>query len=156
MSRTYRNRAYITWHNLMSRSERPGYEGVTICDEWMEFETFEIWYEENYIEGYDLDKDLKSPGNTHYSPENCLFIPGTLNRKLAKLDCCGIYFHSGSGSWRAQGLGSSGNRGVIKQSKNLDECLKAYSIHLKHRLSRLADEYPEYAIYISGLLEYVV
>lgn len=155
MPRTYKNRAYRIWHNLMSRANCPGYEGITICDEWKDFGTFEVWYNSNYIKGHDLDKDLKSPGNKHYSPGTCLFIPSTLNRRLAKLNCCGVYFHVTKGSWRAQGITASGRRGVIKQSRDREVCLQAYQEHLESRIDLLISEYPEYSNYLIKILEYV-
>ena len=52
---------------------------VTVAEEWLTFSTFASWYKANFVEGYQLDKDLKVKGNTLYSPDTCLFIPTEVN-----------------------------------------------------------------------------
>ena len=59
-----------------------GAKGVTICDEWKLYSNFKKWYDENYIEGYHLDKDIG--GNKIYSPDNCTFIKQSLNTRIAR------------------------------------------------------------------------
>lgn len=34
------------------------YRGVTICEEWMDFECFFEWFKNNYIDGFQIDKDI--------------------------------------------------------------------------------------------------
>jgi hypothetical protein len=78
---------YQKWVNMIKRcycekavSKNKTYDGCTVCDEWLLFSNFSAWYELNYIDGYDLDKDLKYKGNKVYSTGTCLFIPSTLNK----------------------------------------------------------------------------
>ena len=52
----------------------PTYIGCTVCIEWNNFQNFAGWFNENYIEGYDLDKDIKVNGNKVYSPVTCLIV----------------------------------------------------------------------------------
>lgn len=40
------------------------------------------WFEENYVEGYALDKDLLSRGAKVYSAETCCYIPPEINSAL--------------------------------------------------------------------------
>lgn len=49
-----------------------GEKGVTICEEWHYYSNFKKWFDENYIDGYEVDKDIK--GGNIYSPENCIFV----------------------------------------------------------------------------------
>ena len=51
----------------------------------MDFQNFAKWAEENFIEGYELDKDLLVPGNKKYSPETCVYIPQRLNSFLTNI-----------------------------------------------------------------------
>ena len=54
-----------------------GARGVTVCDEWHNFQNFAKWYEDNYPKDgrkYDLDKDRLSVGIKVYSPETCCFL----------------------------------------------------------------------------------
>lgn len=80
-------KAYQTWIDMLKRCYRPGkndasYAGVTVCKEWLNFQTFCTWHLDNYVEGYELDKDLKHKGSQIYSPENCMYLPATLNKAL--------------------------------------------------------------------------
>lgn len=86
-----KNKAYITWHNMLKRcyceeslKKHPTYYGCSVCDEWKCFANFEEWFDENYIEGYCLDKDILVKGNKIYSPSTCVFIPNEINCLLTK------------------------------------------------------------------------
>lgn len=80
---------YRCWENMMSRCYYPqasryeayGGKGVTVCEEWLNFQNFAEWFEDNYQEGFDLDKDILGDG-TEYSPDVCRFIPQSLNKAL--------------------------------------------------------------------------
>lgn len=60
-----------------------GGQGVTVCDEWLKFNSFYDWYIENYYEVGDermcIDKDIINPNSLEYSPENCLIVPFRIN-----------------------------------------------------------------------------
>jgi hypothetical protein len=43
-----------------------------------------MWFDEHYIERYDLDKDILIRGNKVYSPETCCFVPHKLNCTINK------------------------------------------------------------------------
>lgn len=79
--------AYQKWRAMLSRcygNKKPKtYENCTVCDEWLNFQNFAQWIEDNYytIEGerIELDKDILVKGNKIYSPNTCLLIPKKLN-----------------------------------------------------------------------------
>lgn len=77
--------SYLRWgammHRCYSSSENrdPSYLGCTVCEEWHSYERFRIWFSENYVDGYALDKDLLIPGNKVYSPQTCCFLPPEIN-----------------------------------------------------------------------------
>lgn len=83
-------KVYSAWRNILMRCCRPDYQaknptyiGCTVCDEWIDFQAFAKWFEENYPkdgETYRLDKDLKFIGNKVYSPETCLFVSSVVNK----------------------------------------------------------------------------
>ena len=54
-------------------------KGITMCSEWLNFEVFKIWMENQEWEGKDIDKDLLISGNKIYSPETCVFIDRNIN-----------------------------------------------------------------------------
>lgn len=90
-------RAYSIWSTMLKRSydqdlqeTNPTYAGVTVCDEWHNFQNFAKWYYENpfsrlvdnYDRSYHLDKDILVKGNKVYSPKMCCFIPQELNKLI--------------------------------------------------------------------------
>lgn len=77
---------YSTWIQLLRRcydekyqEKQPTYKDVVVCEEWHNFQNFAKWFEENYIEGFHLDKDILFKGNKIYSPETCAFVPQEIN-----------------------------------------------------------------------------
>ena len=79
-------KSYLLWRAMMRRCydeefllKHPTYRGCCVCDEWKTFSKFFSWFKENYVEGYDLDKDLLTKGNKVYSPNTCCFVPHELN-----------------------------------------------------------------------------
>lgn len=81
--------AYSTWYHMLERcfdqswkKKKPSYNDVTCCDEWLLFSNFLVWFNNNYINTYVLDKDLITRGNKIYSPTTSLFIPVEVNSFL--------------------------------------------------------------------------
>jgi hypothetical protein len=82
-------KAYSTWYNMIRRCYPPQnqirnytYIGCTVCDEWLVFSNFKKWHDENYREGFHLDKDILIEDNKVYSPDTCVFVPQYLNSLL--------------------------------------------------------------------------
>lgn len=86
------SKCYRMWYEMCRRCydwrhkdyTRYGLAGITVCDDWLDFQKFaEFYYSDHYRrEGYHLDKDLAVLGNTVYSPETCAFIPHEINTFL--------------------------------------------------------------------------
>lgn len=100
--------AYITWKDVLARAgspkihaKRPTYRGVTVSKYWHSFMGFREWWVNNYVDGYQLDKDLISVGNREYGPDTCVYIPSWLNKftcdhASARGDLpIGVYRHKG-------------------------------------------------------------
>ncbi len=82
--------SYTIWQGMIERcySEKalikaPTYRGCTVCDEWKHFTNFKKWFDENYVDGYCLDKDIIVAGNRIYSPITCCFVPNRINTTIA-------------------------------------------------------------------------
>jgi len=80
------SKPYKTWCGMLERcysdkyqAKYPTYIGCSVDPIWHNFQNFTKWFDENYIEGYHLDKDCKIEGNKIYSPENCLFVSAKEN-----------------------------------------------------------------------------
>lgn len=82
-------KSYKCWVRVLERCydkkikiKRPSYNDVTICEDWLKFSNFKSWFDTNYIEGCDIDKDILVQGNKIYSPEFCCFVPRRINTLL--------------------------------------------------------------------------
>lgn len=76
-----RKKAYTNWVDMLTRcysqsyhERQPTYIGCYVCEEWKDFGTFELWHDENYIDGFQLDKDTIIDGNKVYMPSACSFV----------------------------------------------------------------------------------
>jgi len=81
---------YRKWVHMLERvfSEKrhlthPSYEGCWIDVRWKWFSTFKEWAVNEYVPGYELDKDILIPHNKIYAPETCCFVPGKINSFIA-------------------------------------------------------------------------
>lgn len=81
---------YQTWNNILKRvyndrvkEKNPTYINATICDEWHSFMVFRAWVISQDWKGKQIDKDIITPGNKHYSPNNCVFVTREINMILA-------------------------------------------------------------------------
>jgi len=82
-------KTYTAWNHMIRRCydtlyqlKVPTYIGCTIAEEWHNYQVFAHWFENNYIEGYQLDKDLLVSNNKVYSPLTCCFIPQEINKAI--------------------------------------------------------------------------
>lgn len=84
------SREYMCWKHMIERCYvekhadiHQAYYGIcSICDEWLNFQVFSEWYEQNKYEcegRLHLDKDILVAGNKVYSPSTCLLVPQRLN-----------------------------------------------------------------------------
>ena len=67
----------------------PAYYGIsTVCEEWLDFQVFARWYNENIYqvgtERMHLDKDILFKGNKVYSPDTCIIVPQRINALFIK------------------------------------------------------------------------
>ena len=81
---------YEYWRGMLRRcfdekwkEKHPSYKDVTCCNEWLCFQNFATWFDENYYnfgkERLELDKDILHKGNKIYNPIDCIFAPKTIN-----------------------------------------------------------------------------
>lgn len=100
----YQQRIYDSWMRMIRRcydekeQKKPScraYIGVTVCEDWHNFQNFCQWaldnYPDKFVEGYELDKDLFGDG-WEYSPCKCTLLPSKVNWFL-----CNTYSNKTSG-----------------------------------------------------------
>jgi hypothetical protein len=96
-NRTNNNLVYNFWHDMLKRcfdnktkEKEPTYITCGVCKEWLNFQNFAKWFEENYYliekERVELDKDILHKKNKLYSPNNCIFVPHRINKLFIKCD----------------------------------------------------------------------
>jgi len=80
---------YRKWSSMLRRcyskktqEKQPAYKGCSVCDEWLVFSVFRSWMIKQNWKGKELDKDIITPGNKIYSPDNCCFVEQYLNKLL--------------------------------------------------------------------------
>ena len=83
-------KAYSVWRSMLNRcygnvnhATRRSYFDCSVHPDWRNFQEFAMWFEDNYIEGFELDKDLILQGNRIYNPYTCVFLHKTVNGFLA-------------------------------------------------------------------------
>ena len=90
-------KCYNTWIHMLERcyddklkEKYPTYKECTVYNEWLNFQNFAEWFEDNYYEVPGevmcLDKDILVKGNKIYSPETCVFVPNEINLLFVKRD----------------------------------------------------------------------
>ncbi len=82
-------KSYVNWFSMLRRCydpsthiSRPTYKECTVREDWRWFSKYKSWYDVEFFEGSQVDKDILIPGNKEYSKDTCVMIPGWLNSLL--------------------------------------------------------------------------
>lgn len=144
-------KVYKTWNHMLERGysdkcqkNNPTYISCTVASEWQCFQNFANWSEENYIEGFHLDKDILKKGNKIYSPETCCFVPIEINSLFTS--CKKV-----RGKYPI-GVTKKGNKYEARVNKNGDresqglfdtpeEAFQAYKIAKEEYIKEVADKW---------------
>lgn len=88
---SYESESYKYWSRMIKRcyyqDVKRGintYDDCSVCDEWHDLSTFAKWFDEHYVHGWALDKDILVKGNRVYSPSTCCFVPQEINNLFTK------------------------------------------------------------------------
>ena len=90
-------KCYNTWRAMLERcyssrlhEKYSTYIDCQVCDQWLDYQNFAEWWENNYYEikgqRIALDKDILVKGNKIYSPNTCVFVPSKINSLFVKRD----------------------------------------------------------------------
>ncbi|WP_426160022.1 hypothetical protein [Pseudomonas sp. TSRC2-2] len=72
-------RMFDCCYNANSTRSRATYSDCTVAPCWYRYSDFKVWFDQNAIGDYQLDKDILVPGNRIYSPDTCCFVPASIN-----------------------------------------------------------------------------
>lgn len=148
---------YRHWYNMLARcynektkQKAPHCEGCEVCDEWKWFSNFKEWFDEHYVEGWQLDKDILVKYNRVYSPQTCCFVPQEINSLFTKrtrdrgLYPIGVYYDSKG--WRKRFVARVVVDGKIKFIGHYltpEEAFLAYKEKKELNIKQVADRYKE-------------
>jgi hypothetical protein len=148
-SRKSNTKAYKYWLNMLSRcyskdfhKVRPTYKDCSVHKDWHNFQNFAKWFEQNYVEGYHLDKDILIKGNKIYSRNNCVFVPIKINSLLLKCGIkrgdypIGISKHGNMFRAKCQ---IKGIQTIIGSYKTKEEAFEAYRTAKESEIKRIAN-----------------
>lgn len=144
-----KTKAYYIWSAMIQRCYDPRikerhstYIGCSVDSEWHNLQNFAKWFEENYREGYQLDKDILVKGNKIYSPDTCCFVPSRIilliiNRKKDR----GVY-PIGVTKQKEKYL-SKANKANSGTFDTPELAFNAYKIYKENLIVTIAKEYFE-------------
>ena len=148
---------YKEWHNLIARcyddntiKRRPTYKNCIISKEWLNFQNFSEWYNENYYkiqnETMCLDKDILIKNNKIYSSNTCIFVPNRINLLFIKSDKLrgelpvGVHYVKRNKKYRAQC--SNGKESTYLGLYNTPkEAFEVYKTYKEKLIKEVAEEY---------------
>jgi hypothetical protein len=145
MSCGIKEKAYTTWNSMLdrcygSRSNNSTYSNVCVCMRWLNYQNFANWYYDNYINGFELDKDLIGDG-TKYSPETCCFLPSKINTVLRK--SFGYRYSSKYNKYSIRVTYDS-DRLYVGNFENKTDAIRKYKEIKTNEILRLAEEFKSY------------
>lgn len=143
--------SYVQWRLMLMRcystkfhKRQPTYISCTVCKDWLLFSNFKKWHDNNYIEGYQLDKDILFKGNKIYSPETCCFVPHEINTLFIKNDRdrgtlpIGVYFDKNAKKYRAQ-ISTNQKIKHLGIFSLQEDAFNAYKVAKEKYVSRIAE-----------------
>src|SRR5574343_280652 len=146
---------YSIWTAMLQRcydqrrlSRQPTYIGCSVCNEWLFFPNFKEWFDNNYVEGWELDKDLLVTENKVYSPETCIFVPHSINVLFIDSGAArgkypiGVYLHKQSGKFQAH-LKIDGKVKYLGYFDKPEDAHQAYLIAKKENVIRMTSAWKE-------------
>lgn len=141
--KVWRAMMYRCYYKEFHKRERT-YSECTVCEEWKYLSNFKKWFDENYIEGYELDKDILFEGNKEYSPLKCCFVPRELNFVVRNnVNLVGKKYYGIdklSDGFRVS-VCKRGKTKIIKGIESLEEAIKIYSDEKTKYAHELSEEY---------------
>lgn len=147
---TIKSKAYGIWNAMLRRcyskgvsDKYPAYKGCSVSTDWHNFQTYARWFEGNYVEGYQVDKDLLVIGNKLYSADTCVFIPSKIN--TFTIDCSssrgkypiGVSYNKRANKYTAycsDGNGSLKHLGLFTNSEQAHLAWRNYKLGLADKM----------------------
>jgi len=146
--------AYQCWSNMLHRcydnklhKKRPTYKDCIVLEEWLNFQKFAKWHEENYYqvgeEEMHLDKDILVKGNKVYSPETCIFVPIRINSlfKTNNSSNLPIGISTKLLKYAANCRDENLNNTYLGIFETIEEAFNVYKLHKEKVIKLIAEKY---------------
>ena len=147
--------SYKSWVYMIKRcygeNVESAYMNCSVCDEWLCYSNYKIWFDENYYTVGDitmnLDKDILIKGNKIYSPNTCVFTPQNINKLFTKSNRTrgelpiGVYKVNGCDNKYAAHFNSCGKLVNLGTFNTIEGAFNAYKEAKEKEIKRVADEY---------------
>ena len=141
--------SYKVWRSMFNRcysnNDLPhikAYSDVEVCNEWWYYSKFLDWYNEHYVAGYVLDKDICNTTRTKsYCAENCNFIPQEINKIFRASK---VHFIDKTPNKRGKydaRLSLYGKDTIIGYYDTLEEAFNIYKKEKESYIKQVATEY---------------
>lgn len=82
-----KSKSYKVWCSMFQRcydNKDNAYKECLVKKDWHNYQVFAKWFNDNYLDGFELDKDILFKGNKIYSSETCCFVPKEINLLFVK------------------------------------------------------------------------
>lgn len=153
-SRSIEHKYYKLWQIMHCRcydpkwhEKEPTYKNCSVCDEWKLLSNFISFCRENYVDGFELDKDILSiNGVKVYSPETCAFIPQEINKLLSSNKKnrgtypMGVSYHKAAKLFTSQ-INKKGKRIHLGCYATPEEAFNVYKTERELYIKDIAKEY---------------
>ena len=133
-------------YNPNYKDNKPTYKECKVCNEWLNYQNFAKWFEDNYYtienEKVALDKDILIKNNKIYSPNTCIFVPVRINSLFLKRQNyrgdtpIGVHYVDLTKKYEAQCAGN--NLGAYDTP---EEAFSVYKQYKENMIKQVADEY---------------
>lgn len=145
--------AYHVWMQMLQRCygesyqrKEPSYKNKVVCDDWLNFEFFLEWFNDNYIDGFELDKDILKKNNTIYSQQTCCFVPKEINntfvnrhRRVNGLPS-GVHYDKERNKYSSH-IKRNGKLVSLGRHKTVEDAFLAYKEAKEQKIKTLAIKY---------------
>lgn len=158
-----KTKSYECWCDMLKRcgdenykKVHTTYKDVACCEEWLNFQVFAEWYEENYYEvsnqRMNLDKDILYKHNKVYSPTTCIFVPQSINKIFTKSDAIrgdypiGVTYNKHAGKFASQYKRYENNNSTtifLGYFNTIDEAHEVYKIKKEKYIKEIAEIYKD-------------
>lgn len=144
---------YSHWISVLNRcfnkkihEKHQTYKDCTLCEEWKYLSNFKRWFNEHYVKGWHLDKDILVKGNKIYSPQTCCFVPQEINTLFTRANArrgnysIGVSFNKSKKKYETH-VNINGKTKYFGGFNTEHDAFLKYKYEKEKEIVRIADKY---------------